>query len=533
MGYVALYRQFRPKCFADIAGQEHIVNTLKNQIKNNRISHAYLFCGPRGTGKTSAALVFAHAVNCLSPVDGDLCGECGPCTQQGENPDIYEIDAASNNGVDEIRDLRENVRYLPVMGKYKVYIIDEVHMLSQSAFNALLKTLEEPPSHVIFILATTEPHKLPATIISRCQRFDFKAITLADIVKVLSGIAAKLNVQTEESALFAIARWANGGMRDAIGLLDQCIDYAQGTITAECVNTVVGVAGMDFVVPFLNALAEGDADVLLRKIDEIVAAGKDLGVFAKDIVYHLRNIMLLSMTKSADILPFIDEKTLGEYQKLGEQFVTTRLLRSIEALADMEAELRYTTQARTLVELTFVKLCRPEIVEDIDALRDEVETLRAQMNSGAVKSVSSAVEKPAIQNLKKEQPAKGQRENSQQPEQVKKVAAEGELKKAWTAVLTALKKTDTPTYGYLRNVEFEELEEGTARITFSKRDMIFAKTMERNGKIPEIEKMLSEQAGREVKLTVNTEEPEKKTPGDRVQDALNDLIGKDKFEVID
>ena len=334
MGYVALYRRFRPKSFDSIAGQEHVVKTLKNQIKNNRISHAYLFCGPRGTGKTSAALVFAHAVNCMSNVDGDVCGECEYCRQSGENIDIVEIDAASNNGVDEIRNLREMVRYMPAVGRYKVYIIDEVHMLSAGAFNALLKTLEEPPPYVIFILATTEVHKIPATIISRCQRFDFKAITPKEITQVLRSIASKMNIPADNDALAAIARWANGGLRDAIGLFDQTIDYSDGKITLDCVNQVIGTAGIDFTMSFIDAIADGNTAELLRKTDEIVNKGKDLAVFAKDVTNHLRNILLYSLTKSAEMLD-IDTETEKLYSDAAKKFTNTRLMRAIELLSSL------------------------------------------------------------------------------------------------------------------------------------------------------------------------------------------------------
>lgn len=526
MGYVALYRRFRPKSFDSIAGQEHIVKTLKNQIKNNRISHAYLFCGPRGTGKTSAALVFAHAVNCLSNVDGDVCGECEYCQRTGENIDITEIDAASNNGVDEIRNLREMVRYMPAVGRYKVYIIDEVHMLSMGAFNALLKTLEEPPPYVIFILATTEAHKIPATIISRCQRFDFKAITSKEIVGVLRSIASKMNIPADNEALSAIARWANGGLRDAIGLFDQNIDYADGKITVDCVNQVIGTTSFDFTMSFINALAMSDAPELLKKTDEIVNKGKDLAVFAKDVTNHLRNILLYSITNSAQMLD-IDSDTEAAYAKAAEAFTNSRLVRCVELLSALEAELRYSSQARIIVELALIKICRPEISDDIEALRDSVEQMQKRLDSGAV-AVTTTVESAV--------PQKKMSASSAAATEVKKkpavTAAEGELSAVWKAYMNELKKSDVRLYGYLKNCALNQLSDNSAELVFAANDAVFANSLERLNKKDVVRAALSEKAGKEVTLSIRCEASSQDSGSNKVEKALEGFLSKDKIEII-
>lgn len=526
MGYVALYRQFRPKSFDSIAGQEHIVRTLKNQIKNNRVSHAYLFCGPRGTGKTSAALVFAHAVNCLSNVDGDVCGECEYCTHTGENLDIAEIDAASNNGVDEIRNLRENIRYMPAIGKYKVYIIDEAHMLSQGAFNALLKTLEEPPEYVIFILATTESHKIPATIISRCQRFDFKAITTTQITNVLEGIANKMNVKADKDALSAIARWANGGLRDAIGLLDQSIDNSQGHITVDSVNQVIGTAGVGFTLDFIEGIANSDTPLLLKMANDIIEGGKDPAVFAKDVTNHLRNILMYSLTKSKDMLTDSDDATVEKYAQLASKLTSARLTRSIELLSGLESELRYTGQVRILFELTLIKICRPETSEDIEALRDTVEMLQKRLESGEFK-VAAPADAPKAQ--KQEAIAALKAEKKAPPPKPQQTSPLGE---AWNAYMQELKKTDSRTYGYLKEVKVEQKSDDHLEIIFAANSCIFAQSLERTGKKDAIKAALDEKTGKAVTLTVTCESKQNVSASDKVEKALESFLSKDKIEII-
>lgn len=524
MGYVALYRQFRPKSFESIAGQEHIVRTLKNQIKNNRISHAYLFCGPRGTGKTSAALVFAHAVNCMNNVDGDVCGECEYCNHVGENLDIAEIDAASNNGVDEIRNLRETVRYMPAVGRYKVYIIDEAHMLSQGAFNALLKTLEEPPEYVIFILATTEAHKIPATIISRCQRYDFKAITTNEIVNVLDGIAKKMHVTADRDALAAISRWSNGGLRDAIGLLDQSIDNSNGHITVDCVNDIIGTAGVGFTLSFIEAIAKSDTAALLKMTNDIIENGKDPAVFARDVTNHLRNILMYSITKSTDMLSDTDSATVDKYKELAADLSSARLLRSIELLSSLESELRYTAQVRILFELTLIKICRPETADDIEALRDTVEELKKRIDSGIVAAPAYAEPSPP--------PARPKAQPKQEATPAPKPVVAGSLEQVWMEYLNEVKKTDVKLYGLLKHTQFVPTSDTSADIVFTSKDGIFAQSLEKLGKLEAIRTTLCAKAGKDVELAIKIQTAETQSPASKVEKALEDFLSKDKIEIV-
>lgn len=352
---VSLYRRYRPTDFTKLIGQDHIVRTLTNQIKNGRVSHAYLFTGTRGTGKTSTAKIFAKAVNCLNPVDGSPCGECEVCKALSapENLDVIEIDAASNNGVEEIRVLKENVSFAPTVGKYKVYIIDEVHMLSTSAFNALLKTIEEPPSHVIFILATTEVHKLPQTILSRCQRFDFRLVSEKLLKKHIAGIFSDIGVKADDRALSLIARHGEGSVRDTISLADMLVSYTDGKLTGEIVEEALGLSSFDAVAAVAEAILSGDVKTLLESVSAAVDGGKNLTTFAKDLSeFMLTLISVINLPRDAVSLGD------GEYdrcKKLAEGTDENRIVKTVEILSSLDAELRYTVQPRILFTAMLVK----------------------------------------------------------------------------------------------------------------------------------------------------------------------------------
>ena len=296
--YQALYRAWRPEKFADVYGQEMITRTLRNQVMSGRIPHAYLFCGSRGTGKTSTAKILARALNCRNPLDGEPCGECEVCAALKEESslDVLEIDAASNNGVDEVRALRDRIAYPPTLGRFKVYIIDEVHMLSTGAFNALLKTLEEPPEHAVFILATTEPQKLPATVLSRCQRYDFKRLSVKDISARLRVVLSGIGRECTDGAIEEIAVAAEGGMRDALSLMDMCLGYTDGTVDAELVREVLGSNGREFMFGFVDALEKGDSARALTMIDEASRGGRDMRTFAAETAAHMRTLLIGQMT---------------------------------------------------------------------------------------------------------------------------------------------------------------------------------------------------------------------------------------------
>ena len=344
MSYVALYRKFRPQTFEDVKGQDHIVKTFKNQIKAGRLGHAYLFCGTRGTGKTSVAKIVAKAVNCETPVDGSPCGECRVCRAiaSGSSMNVIEIDAASNNGVDNIRELKEEVAYPPTEGKYKVYIIDEVHMLSTGAFNALLKTLEEPPEYVIFILATTEVHKIPITILSRCQRYDFKRITVDVIKNRLVQLTEKEEVSAQERALEYIAKAADGSMRDALSLLDQCIAFYLGDeLSYEHVLEVLGAVDTEVFRKIFRGALNEDATALLREISDVVEQGRDLSQFVSEFIWYLRNLMIVKSGADVDeLLEMSDENIAGIREDAKEAELDT-IIRYIRLFSELESRLRY------------------------------------------------------------------------------------------------------------------------------------------------------------------------------------------------
>lgn len=360
MAYTALYRVWRPQTFGDVVGQSHVTTTLRNALREGRLSHAYLFNGPRGTGKTSASKIMAKAVNCEQPQDGEPCNECSTCRAitNGLVTDVLEIDAASNRGVEEIRDIRDKVKFAPSDVKYKVYIIDEVHMLTTEAFNALLKTLEEPPSHVIFILATTEPHKLPATIISRCQRFDFHRIALPEMVQQLKHICMSEGVQVEEQALQLVAKMAEGGMRDALSLLDQAISFSGDLVKASDIIQITGTVSQTYFSVLAKYIIEQDAANVIEQFDHIMVQGKDPEQFLQDFMYYYRDMLLL---KTAPQLEEITERSLIDEQfgVVAEHYSVAVLYEIIEGLNQALTQLKWSTYARVLVELTLVKLCQP------------------------------------------------------------------------------------------------------------------------------------------------------------------------------
>ena len=353
MSYTALYRKFRPDNFDDVKGQDHIVTTLTNQIKHNRIGHAYLFCGTRGTGKTTVAKILAKAVNCQHPVNGSPCGECDMCKaiQAGTSMNVIEIDAASNNGVDNIREIREEVAYRPTEGNYKVYIIDEVHMLSTGAFNALLKTLEEPPSYVIFILATTEAHKIPITILSRCQRYDFHRITIDTIAARLDELLKIEGVEAEEKAVRYVAKAGDGSMRDALSLLDQCIAFYLGqTLTYDKVLEVLGAVDTEVFSKLLRKVLQGDVTGAIRTLEDLIIGGRELGQFVGDFTWYMRNLLLVKTSENPEEAIDVSSENLKLLREESEMVDVETLMRYIRIFSDLSSQIRYSTQKRVLVE---------------------------------------------------------------------------------------------------------------------------------------------------------------------------------------
>jgi len=403
MNYQALYRVWRPQQFIDVVGQEHVTKTLQNALLQQKISHAYLFSGPRGTGKTSAAKILAKAVNCERAPISEPCNECDACRgiTDGTIPDVIEIDAASNNGVEEIRDIRDKVKFAPSSVPYKVYIIDEVHMLSIGAFNALLKTLEEPPKHVIFILATTEPHKIPLTIISRCQRFDFRRITSQAIVNRMRLIMDESAISCEEKALQMIARAADGGMRDALSLLDQAISYSNEIVTVEDALTVTGAVSQNFLNTLSRAILDRDTVRGLQSLDELLLAGKDSNRFIEDFIFFYRDMLLY---KTAPNLEESLERVLldDDFKDLAEEHTHEQIYELINLLNKTQQDMRWTNHPRIFLEVAIVKLCQLETakasgqlgvnIPEIQSLLNKLTTLEEELTSLKQKGVAVVTE---------------------------------------------------------------------------------------------------------------------------------------------
>ncbi len=507
--YTALYRQWRPETFDDMVGQDSIVRTLKNQIKSGRIAHAYLFCGSRGTGKTSAAKILARAVNCISPKDASPCGECRVCKQlkDGNNMDIIEIDAASNNGVDEIRDLRDKVKYPPTVGRYKVYIIDEVHMLSIGAFNALLKTLEEPPAHVIFILATTEPHKLPSTIISRCQRFDFKRIPHRVIMERLEMIAQASSFNIDEEAIDTIARWSEGGMRDALSLMDECVGFCGEHISNSDVLAILGTADQRFIFEFADNMLENNVSALFEMINDIIEDGKNISVFLKDIIYHMRNLMLIKVCGVKNDLLDMSDATLKDYGLQAQRASIEKITRIVDILTGLDSQLKWSTQPRVLLELAMVKICRPDEEQSYEAIIERLKALEQGM-------VSIPKQPQVMQQNKEKKVAKPKEEAGERKKEVQKKEKTADkinskkavstqnngksIEESWPDIMNEIKKERMPIYTLLREAKVSQSGEGKVILKFAPDQGFYAAAIEMDDKRTFIQDMIYKMTGKNV-----------------------------------
>ena len=397
MSYTALYRKFRPATFADVKGQDHIVSTLKNQLKANRIGHAYLFTGTRGTGKTTVAKILARAVNCEHPTEDGPCGECHICRAiaAGASMNVIEIDAASNNGVDNIREIVEEVSFSPAEGKYKVYIIDEVHMLSIGAFNALLKTLEEPPSYVIFILATTEVHKLPITILSRCQRYDFKRISIDTITDRMRDLVAAEQVQIEDKALRYIAKVADGSMRDALSLLDQCIAFhLDDTLTLDKVLDVLGAVDTEVFSRLLRHIVDKDVLGCIEILEEVTGQGREMTQFVTDIIWYLRNLMLVQASDNLEDVIDMSSDNLARLKEEAKLLDMNAIVRYIRIFSELSNQMKYASQKRILLEVALIKICKPQMEANQEALLDRIRQVEDKVENGVFVAEGEAPARP-------------------------------------------------------------------------------------------------------------------------------------------
>ncbi len=402
MAYQALYRRWRPVNFDDMIGQEHITKTLRNQIVSGRTSHAYIFTGIRGTGKTSTAKVFSRAINCENPLDGNPCNKCPTCKGilDGSILDVSEIDAASNNGVDNIREIRDEVIYSATQAKYKVFIIDEVHMLSTGAFNALLKTLEEPPEHVLFILATTDIHKVPATILSRCQRFDFRRITAEDVAKHLKKVTVADDVEIDEDGINLVARLAEGSMRDGLSIMDRCLAYGENKLSYSDIVSILGVAEDSQTLEIMKAISRNDTGIVISALDKMISAGKSIDIIINGLITTARNIMMCRCLENPGQVMDMSKEALSELQHASKNFTEEKCVFCIKTLSETAASVRFSPNPRVTLEICLIKLCNPSYTQSNEALLDRLSSLELKLEQGVTVKVQQAeasvqTEKPA------------------------------------------------------------------------------------------------------------------------------------------
>ena len=541
MAYQALYREWRPKDFSHVVGQKAIIDTLRNQVVSRRIAHAYLFCGSRGTGKTSTAKILAKAINCLSPDNGDPCGVCENCLrlEREETLDVIEIDAASNNGVDEMRELRDTVKYPPQYGCYKVYIIDEVHMLSVSAFNALLKTLEEPPAHVVFILATTEPQKLPETILSRCQRFDFGRISIAEISGRLREAAEGSGAQVSDGALMLIARAAEGGMRDALSILDMCLGYCN-QVNEELVRKILGTSDSSFVFEFCDALTEQNAGRVFRMIDQLMRDGKDPAVFAKDISRHIR-CLLIAKTSPEDLasLMSITDEEAHEYIRQSEKATCTKLMKILDLYMGLGTEMRYTSSPRMALENTSLKSCLRTTDTDEKALSDRITELEIKLDkinkkleNGTLKLVSDKDSK----NPEKTDKAITERKSEETERSAAKKKTDNSA--VWKQFMSMIRQKDMTAWSFLSQGELVSCRDGMFCWQASRKEgeQQFILVLNNPERKKCICSCLSEITGEECSFSA-VERDSLQTSGDSSDDAylktLYDTFGREPVSIVD
>ena len=540
MAYRALYREWRPKTFSMMVGQKPIIDTLRNQVVSGRIAHAYLFCGSRGTGKTSTAKILAKAINCEHPENGDPCGKCANCLrmEHEESLDIIEIDAASNNGVDEMRDPRDTVKYPPQFGRYKVYIIDEVHMLSTSAFNALLKTLEEPPEHIVFILATTEPQKLPETILSRCQRYDFGRISVGEIQKRLKEAADGAGASVSDGALMLIARAAEGGMRDALSILDMCLGYST-SVDEAMVRGILGTCDRSFLFRYTGALASSDAGTVLRMIDELMRDGRDPSVFSRDISNHIR-ALLLALSAPDEIASILDltEEDAGEYRTHAEAFTVSRLMKMLDLHMALETEMRFSSSPRLALENTALKCCLRTAETDPQALNDRIAELEKKIGQMEERIAAGAAAAPSAKERASAAPAAAPaKKAAEKPAPAFSAGADAQA--VWNEALLRLKKTDPGTWSMLMLGRLARAEGGRycwAAENGENGGSSFVLPLNRDEKRKKIGALLSELTGAECTFEALSGPEETSDVPDSDREYVNGLyqtFGREPVDVVD
>ena len=500
MSYISLYRKWRPQVFADVVGQEHITRTILNALKTGRVAHAYLFSGPRGTGKTTMAKLLAKAVNCQDEDSQEPCNQCASCQSisTGNSMDVMEIDGASNRGIDQMRELRDKIGFAPVEGKFKVYIIDEVHMLTTEAFNALLKTLEEPPSHVLFIFATTELHKVPATILSRCQCFQFHRISADQIVQRLKTITEAENIQAAEAALYLIARVSQGGLRDAISLLDQCISFAQGEISLQVVEELLGLAGIEAQLRFTAALATGDLKAALAEISNLYAEGRDLRQFVSELLVSWRGLLLLKLT--GEVAAWSSEE-LARLEKAAEGAEAATLTRWLEIFNRTLEEMRWANRPQLTVELATIKAAKAELDQGAEALLPRIEALEEKLKNASLSFQSAGRSEPPQQRQYAQEQAKPQ-ESTKKPS---KPAAGGQpleqIQAAWPAIGEWLREhRHVQVQAFIRDAQPYAIEGKTLVLAFKPTQAFHKANVEREGNQQLLRKAIRAVTGHDLEI---------------------------------
>lgn len=530
--YQALYRAWRPESFKDVYGQDAVVRTLKHQVASGRVGHAYLFCGSRGTGKTTTARIFARAINCLNPSEGEPCGECEVCRalMSESSLDLVEIDAASNNSVDEIRLLRERIAFPPTLARKKVYIIDEVHQLSRGAFNALLKTLEEPPEHAVFILATTEPQKLLATVISRCQRYDFKRIRVKDISARLSEVLAGIGRNAEKEAIDEIASAADGGMRDALSLLDMCLSYTDGTVSAALVREVLGTSGREFMFRFTDCLEKGDIAGAFACIEETIEDGHDPETFLSETADHLRLILLAQMTgEQVEEIAQLTHETAQRLQEQAGRFEKQRLTRAMDLFMRAASELKSVSNPRTLIELTAFRAANISKEPTVDGLTERVEALEKQLRDGVIVKSEAPPAAPRPQSEQKAPSAAAEEAPQQSDSELPADSDEARFKTA----LAEFMKENVPMRVFLRQLRFVKTEEDRVYANLPLDNTIQKPLLEM--KAASFEKHLASAFGRPMKLVIGIDEGSGRKGRASGADLSRtfDVFGRENVELVD
>lgn len=540
----ALYRVYRPKSFNDIVGQEHIVRTLKNQIESQNVGHAYLFCGTRGTGKTSTAKIFSRAVNCTDLHDNEPCNECESCREilEDKTMDVVEIDAASNNSVDDIRELRENVKYSPSKSKYKVYIIDEVHMLSQGAFNALLKTLEEPPSYVIFILATTEPHKIPATILSRCQRFDFKRVTVKDISSRMKYICEKEGIEADDKALNLIARNSQGALRDALSILDQCISFQGHTISYNDVIELLGSVNIEQLFDLADSIIKENTKKSLQILNDFIVWGKDVRNLVNDLIDHFRNLMVCKISNDLDDIISLPEETIDLLKKQANTIDTNNLIRILNILSETQDAMKTSSNPRVLMEVTMIKIVQPMFDESKEALIKRIENLEKKIESGNIK-VNHISTNQSVDNFDKNDQIDKNIQEIQSEENIEYENIKNDdvklIQKSWKNILQKMKEDkEQVTRALLQDVDSFNVSEDTLYIIFTDNYSFAKSRLDSPKTIQYVEKVIREVLNRSfnVKIALKSQvvnlntEIKKEDKGEKI---LKDIVSEDILEVKD